>query len=367
MAELRGTDGAAADDGAQPSADRASGRSRPATLREVAERAGVHASTVSRVLRQREPVDGWSASALRVREVAEELDYRPNPWAASLRTRRTTTIGAVMPRLTDGVVATIYEGIEQAARESGYSVLLSSPPDDPDEQRAAIDLLAGRQVDGLLLSSLHSPASGFVSEMGATTPMVAVNRHADAGLPSVTGDDRGGGALAGRHLIECGYARLGAIGGPPHASTGHDRLAGFLDAVGHARGGVGVHYRVAHADFTVPGGVTAARELLDRPDRPDALFAVSDSIAIGVLGVARDLGLRIPEDLGLVGYNDIPVAAQLPAALTTIATPARAIGSEAVRMLLDVIGGRGVAGDEPEPVRLGVQLVARGSTRGRAA
>src|SRR5699024_8059497 len=138
------------------------------------------------------------------------------------------------------------------------------------------------------------------------------------GLASVTGDDRGGGVIAGRHLLACGYERLGAIGGPPHASTGHDRLAGFLDAVGSAEAGG----RIAHADFTVPGGVAAARELLERSDRPDALFTVSDSIAIGVLGVARDLGLRIPDDLGLVGYNDIPVAAQLPVPLTTVAAPA---------------------------------------------
>src|SRR5699024_5169007 len=129
-----------------------------------------------------------------------------------------------------------------------------SPPDEPEEQRAAIDLLAGRQVDGLLLSSLHSPASGFVAELGVGAPMVAVNRHADAGLASVTGDDRGGGVIAGRHLLACGYERLGAIGGPPHASTGHDRLAGFLDAVGSAEAGG----RIAHADFTVPGGVAAA-------------------------------------------------------------------------------------------------------------
>src|SRR5699024_9214655 len=117
---------------------------RPPTMRAIAERAGVHISTVSRVLRQSEPVDGWSPAAQRVRAIAAELGYRPNLWAASLRTRRTTTIGAVMPRLTDGVVATIYGGVEEAAREAGYSVLLSSPPDDPGEQRSAIDLLAGR-------------------------------------------------------------------------------------------------------------------------------------------------------------------------------------------------------------------------------
>ncbi len=337
---------------------------RPPTMRAVAERAGVHISTVSRVLRQSEPVDGWSPAARRVREIAAELGYRPNLWAASLRTRRTTTIGAVMPRLTDGVVATIYGGMEEAARESGYSVLLSSPPDDPAEQRSAIDLLAGRQVDGLLLSSLHGPAAGFVADLGAAVPMVAVNRHADAGLPSVTGDDHHGGTLAGRHLIECGYRRPAAIGGPLHATTGRDRVAGFLDATAEARVTIAPGH-VVHAAFDVRGGTDAAHTLLEGPDRPDAIFAASDSIAIGILGVARDLGLRIPDDLGLVGYNDIPVAAQLPVPLTTVATPAWSIGRRSVQVLLELIGGaespfsEAVAASEVLPV----ELVVRGSTR----
>lgn len=330
---------------------------RPPGLREIAERADVHISTVSRVLRQSEPVDGWSASALRVRAVARELGYRPNLWAASLRTRRTTTIGAVMPRLTDGVVATIYQGVEQAARAAGYSVLLSSPPDDPAEQRAAIDLLLGRQVDGLLLSSLHSPAREFTAALDCATPMVVLNRHADAGLPAVTGDDHHGGELAARHLLACGYRRLAVIGGPGHATTSRDRLAGFLAAVAAAGARVDPSH-IAHTSFDVGGGVAAAQALLGGPDRPDAIFAASDSIAIGVLGVARDLGLRIPEDLGLVGYNDIPVAAQLPVPLTTITTPAHEIGAAGVRLLLERIGGA-----EAESALLPVSLVVRGSTR----
>ena len=128
------------------------GGQRAPTLKEIARRAGVHVSTASRVRRQSEPADGWSASALRVREVADQLGYQRNVWAASLRTRRTTTIGVVMTRLTDGVVATTYQGIEQAATRAGYSVLLSSPPDEEAAQRRAIELLVGRQVDGLRLS-----------------------------------------------------------------------------------------------------------------------------------------------------------------------------------------------------------------------
>ncbi|WP_182347087.1 LacI family DNA-binding transcriptional regulator [Tomitella gaofuii] len=342
---------------------------RPPTMREIAERAGVHISTVSRVLRQREPVDGWSPAAQRVREIATELGYRHNPWAASLRTRRTTTIGAVMPRLTDGVVATIYGGIEEAARAAGYSVLLSSPPDATVDQRAAIDLLIGRQVDGLLLSSLHSPAAEFVAEIGASVPIVAVNRHADAGLPSVIGDDRHGGYLAGHHLIERGYRRPAVIGGPAHATTGRDRVDGFLEAVIGSGITIGPD-RILHTEFDVEGGVEAAHLLLDGDDRPDAIFAASDAIALGVLGVARDLGLRIPDELGLVGYNDIAVAAQLPVPLTTVATPARRIGSAAVRMLLELVGGRpwSESGDEAAAPRelLPVTLAERGTTRAAA-
>lgn len=336
-------------------------------MREIAERAGVHMSTVSRVLRQREPVDGWSPAAQRVRAIAVELGYRTNPWAASLRTRRTTTIGAVMPRLTDGVVATIYGGIEETARASGYSVLLSSPPDDQEDQRTAIELLIGRQVDGLLLSGLHSPAADFVAGLGASVPIVAVNRHADAGLPSVTSDDRHGGYLAGRHLIERGYRRPAVIGGPAHATTGRDRVDGFRDAM--IGSGIPISPdHILHAEFNVEGGVTAAHRLLDSQDRPDAIFAASDVIALGVLGVTRDLGLSIPDDLGVVGYNDIPVAAQLPVPLTTVATPARRIGSVAVKTLLKIIDdGQQARSESQHPgvarETLPVELVERGTTR----
>ncbi|KJR08549.1 LacI family DNA-binding transcriptional regulator [Gordonia sihwensis] len=333
-------------------------RTRPPTMKEIAERAGVHVSTVSRVLRQTEPVDGWSEAAKRVREVAQELGYQPNLWAASLRTRRTTTIGAVMPRLTDGVVATVYQGVEQAAREASYSVLLSSPPDDPDAQRQAIELLTGRQVDGLILSSLHSPAAEFVRRLKLTVPAVALNRHAGSGLPFAGGDDRLGGALAGRHLLDCGYRRIAAVGGPLFATTGHDRLSGFLDAMSDA--GVRIpDHRIAHARMDVQGGIDAARSLLTRDDRPDAVFCVSDTMAIGLLGVARDLRLSIPGDLGVVGYNDIPVAAQLPVPLTTVVTPAHEIGAAGVRLLLGMVSG---TDPQPDDVRLPVRLVVRGST-----
>jgi LacI family transcriptional regulator, galactose operon repressor len=329
---------------------------RAPTLKQIAEQAGVHVSTASRVLRQPEPIDGWSESALRVRAVAADLGYQRNLWAASLRTRKTTTIGAVMPRLTDGVVATVFQGVEAAATLAGYSVLLSSPPDDPDAQRRAVELLAGRQVDGLLMSSVHTPGHDFVESLPTGgLPVLLLNRHADAGFPFVAGDDHRGGYLAGRHLIDRGYTRLAIVAGPSHASTAQDRLAGFLHAADEAGLTVPPN-RVQRSTFHVEGGIAAAERLLTAADRPDAVFTVSDTLAFGVLGVARDLGLRIPDDLALVGYNDIPVAAQLPVPLTTVRTPAGQIGAEGVRQLLALINGEDV-----ESLRLPVELVVRGT------
>ncbi|GAB93292.1 LacI family DNA-binding transcriptional regulator [Gordonia rhizosphera] len=330
---------------------------RAPTLKEIAERAGVHVSTASRVLRQPEPADGWSASALRVRQVAAELGYQPNLWAASLRTRKTTTLGVVMTRLTDGVVATTYQGIEEAATRAGYSVLLSSPPDNLDAQRRAIELLVGRQVDGLIMSSLHTPGRPFIDSLSiGNVPLLAVTRHADAGLPFVGGDDRHGGYLAARHLLDRGHTDLAVIAGPTHATTASDRVAGFRAALESASVPLRPE-RVMASTFEVDGGIEAGRRLLDRPDRPHAIFTVSDTIAIGVMGVARDLGLTIPDDLALVGYNDIPIVAQLPVPLTTVRSPARQIGETAARRLLDLVEGR-----EPETTRLPVELIARATT-----
>ncbi|OXM21131.1 LacI family transcriptional regulator [Rhodococcus erythropolis] len=338
---------------------------RPPTLREIADQAGVHISTASRVLRQPEPADGWSDSALRVRQVAEELGYQPNLWAASLRTRKTTTIGVVMPRLTDVVVATMFQGIEEAATAAGYSVLLSSPPDDLDAQRKAVEFLVSRQVDGLMLSSIHLPGTDFVDSLPLRSlPILLLNRRIDSatsspnrGLPFVSGDDRLGGYLAGKHLLDCGYRDLGVIAGPDHASTSRERVAGFRDALTEA----GLELppnRIVASEFEVQGGVDAAATLLGGDSRPDAVFTVSDTIAIGVLGVARDLGLSIPDDLALVGYNDIPVVSQLPVPLTTVRSPARKIGATGLEHLLALISGKNV-----ESVKLPVELIVRASTR----
>lgn len=328
-----------------------------ATLKRISEITGLHVSTVSRVLRQSEPPDGWTNSAQLIRATAEDLGYQPNPWAASLRTRQTRILGAVMPRLTDGVVATMFEGIQEAADAMGYSVILSSPADTLEEMRKAVDIIMSRQVDGLLLSSLHTPGKEFLNSLDLDgAPVILLNRHAECEVEAVTNDDFHGGELVAELLITLGHRKYGVIAGPPHASSANDRVRGFL--AGLRKSGIVVNPdQVAASGFEVSGGILAGRTLLTRADRPTAIFAINDTAAIGALGVARDLGIAVPAELSIVGFNDSPVSAQLSIALTTVRSQPKLVGETAVGLLL-----RKIVGEPVSSAKLGVELIVRGST-----
>ncbi|UXN20410.1 LacI family DNA-binding transcriptional regulator [Curtobacterium flaccumfaciens] len=328
-------------------------------LQAIAALAGVHISTASRVLRQAEPTKGWSASAQRVIAAAAELGYRPNRLAASLRTRRSNTIGVVMPRLADTVIATICQSVESAARSAGYQLLLTTPPDDMGAQLDAVDFLLSRQVDGLIVSSLHlSSPNPRLTDL--PVPVIATNRHPGDWMPAVVGDDVEGGRMATEHLLALGHRRIGVIAGPRHASTAVERVAGFRLA--HEQRDLGVDDAlVVHSDFEVEGGVVGAHTLLSLSDPPTAIFAVNDTAAIGVMGAARQRGLRVPDDLSIVGYNDISVVAQLPTPMTTVHSPTALMGTVAVERLLAAIGDGALQG-----ATLPVSLVVRSST-GRPA
>ncbi|WP_433953066.1 LacI family DNA-binding transcriptional regulator [Curtobacterium flaccumfaciens] len=328
-------------------------------LQAIAALAGVHISTASRVLRQAEPTKGWSASAQRVIAAAAELGYRPNRLAASLRTRRSNTIGVVMPRLADTVIATICQSVESAARSAGYQLLLTTPPDDMGAQLDAVDFLLSRQVDGLIVSSLHL-SSPNPRLMDLPVPVIATNRHPGDWMPAVVGDDVEGGRMATEHLLALGHRRIGVIAGPRHASTAVERVAGFRLA--HERRDLAVDDAlVVHSDFEVEGGVVGAHTLLSLSEPPTAIFAVNDTAAIGVMGAARQRGLRVPDDLSIVGYNDISVVAQLPTPMTTVHSPTALMGTVAVERLLAAIGDGALQG-----ATLPVSLVVRSST-GRPA
>jgi len=329
-----------------------------ATLRTVAELAGVSPSTVSRVLHPGAKTVGRRAAVAtisRIRQVAQDVGYVPNPHAASLRTQRSDLIGVVVPRLSDIVLALIYEGIDSAANERGFGTFVANSNDDPETQRARCSMMLNRRVDGLILGDARADV-GLVDELRARkVPYVLTNRHVD-GHPAVTCDDVLGGRLAAEHLLVCGHTRVAVVAGAPYASTGIDRTQGFL-ATFAAAGRPVPDELIVHSPFDVPGGRRATEVLLARTPAPTAIFAVNDFNAIGALGAIRDSG-RVPgEEIAVVGFNDVPLAAELPIPLTTVRSPMHRMGYRAVELLMQRLDGKPVRSE-----RLAPELVVRAST-----
>ncbi|TNC24215.1 substrate-binding domain-containing protein [Amycolatopsis alkalitolerans] len=332
----------------------------PVTLRTLADQLGLHVSTVSRVLHAKPDEGARAASEAtveRIRKLADELGYRPNPHATSLRTRRSNLVGVLVPRLSDIVLATIYEGIEEAAAEHGLSTFVTNTRDVPDVQRARTEMVLGRRVDGLIFGDAYIDAE-FLSGIAARgVPFVLVSRRAGE-HPSVTCDDYQGGRLAAEHLLSLGHRTVAVVAGEPYASTGIDRTAGFVDTYRDA--GVPVPgSRIVHTPFDARGGRLGAEKLLTQHPLPSAIFAVNDFAAIGAIGAARDRGLRAGTDLAVVGFNDTPLAAELPIPLTTIRSPMHEMGYRGLSLLV-----RLMAGEDVESQRLAPTLMVRASSTG---
>ncbi|MBF5083508.1 LacI family DNA-binding transcriptional regulator [Quadrisphaera sp. INWT6] len=329
----------------------------PVTLRTIAELAGVHVTTVSRVLAPPAQAVRTSSpeTAQRIREIAAELGYRPDPHGRALRTNRSHLVGVLVPRLADLVLATIYEGVEDAAGRAGYSTFVTNSQDDVARRADRTDMLLARRVDGILLGDAPVDGSslGLLVERGV--PYALVSRRAP-GHPSVTCDDLAGGRLAAEHLLALGHRDVAVVAGEPYTSTGLDRTGGFLAAFAEAGHPVPDH-RVRRSGFDVRGGREAAEALLATGPLPTAVFAVNDFAAIGVMGAVRDRGLTPGREVSVVGFNDVPLAAELPVGLTTVRSPMHEMGRRGFALLLARIEGRTWGSELLDP-----ELVARAST-----
>lgn len=302
------------------------------TILDVARVAGVSKSTVSRVLDERLPRSN-SATAERVRRVAAELGYVRNPLASGLRRTGTSTVGVVVPRLTDAVMALLYEAIAASTTDRGLFALVATTQDDPDAQRVAVETLLQRRVDGLILTTARTGVPTAREPSRIPVPY-ALALRTDGVSPASVGDDRLGGYLATRHLLDLGHRRIGLVAGPGYASSAQGRCEGYRQALTEA----GIDYDqslVEGGSFSLETGELAGRTLLGRPDRPTAIATVNDNTAIGVMASAYALGLRIPDDLSVVGYNDTPLVSRLPVPLTTVRVPFGQIAAGAVELLLD--------------------------------
>ncbi|WP_433286263.1 LacI family DNA-binding transcriptional regulator [Pseudonocardia sp. CA-142604] len=330
-----------------------------ATLQTIATEIGVTPSTVSRVLNSASDSSArrWASADTirRVREAAAAHGYSPNPQAVGLRTRRSNLIGVVVPRLQDYVLATIYEGIDEAARGEGFATLVTNSLDDPKKHELVVETLLSRRVEGLILGDAHIDGTYLDTVAERGVKFVLVSRRARDFI-SVTCDDLMGGRLVAEHLLATGRSNIAILAGEAYASTGIDRTQGAVDALRAA--GVDVPADlVVHGPFDVQGGREATERILARHPLPDAIFATNDFAAIGAMGALRDRGITIPDDVALVGYNDTALAAALPVPLTTVRSPMHEIGRRGLALLLAMLR------DEPvESQRLTPTLVIREST-----
>ncbi|WP_413249540.1 LacI family DNA-binding transcriptional regulator [Sinomonas flava] len=310
--------------------------SRP-TIADVAAAAGVARSTVSRAM-NREHTFYRSESAARIRAVAESLGYEPNPSAANLRRRQTNTIGVLVSRLTDTVMATLYEEIASACAARGYHALVATTYGDPGLERDNGHTMLASRVDGLILTTATTEGGLCTELLERGVPHVLALR-AYGSSPSVTGDDTLGGYLATRHLVDLGHREIGILTGPDEAPTALARREGYRRALAEA-GIPEVPEFLYPSTFSMESGEAAAEAFLAAARRPTAVFAVNDNTAIGFTSMVQRAGLRIPADLSVVGYNDIPLVGRLAVPLTSVRVPFREIAAAAVDSLLDQVAGR---------------------------
>ncbi|MFD1626274.1 LacI family DNA-binding transcriptional regulator [Azospirillum griseum] len=300
------------------------------TLHDVAAASGVSKSTVSRILDERLPQSD-SETARRVRQIAADLGYVRDVSAASLRRGKTSTIGVIVPRLTDTVMAMLYEALAQACARTGRFAIVATTGDEPKADRAAAKSLLQRGVDGLVLSTAREDDDFPVQLEARGIPYVLALRSDGRSMSSV-GDDKLGGYLATRHLLDLGHRRIGIIAGPGYASSSRGRLAGYRWAMTEA--GLALDPRwIVESTFGIDSGAEAAERLMATPERPTAIFAINDNTAIGALSALVKLGLSVPDDVSLVGYNDIPIVSRLSVPLTSVRVPFDRIAAEALDLL----------------------------------
>jgi LacI family transcriptional regulator len=329
------------------------------TLSDVARRAGVNPATASRALNPALPGRVAEPTAKRVRDAAEELGYRPDPVARSLRTRRSGFVGVVVPDLTNPVIPPIVRGIEAVLWGAGIACLLADTDNDVDHEAALIEELLARRCEGLIVSTATRSSEAVNRLAGGEVPAVLVTRDTDAHpLPLVAGDDAAGVDAAVAHLAELGHERIAHVTGPTDLSTTMTRLAAFEAAC--ERLSLETQGRIRHGEaFTAAAGREACERLLAADSEFTAIAAGNDLIALGCLQALAAAGIACPGDVSIVGHNDMPMADSLQPPLTTVAIPQREIGARAAELVLSSLRGDGVA---DEPLLLPTELIVRGST-----
>ena len=319
------------------------------TMRDVASQAGVSVATVSRFYNGSGPVRETTRE--RIQRVAEQLRYVPNVAARSLNTRRTHTVGVLLPDLYGEFFSELLRGLDRAARERKLHLLVAGAHGGADELAHAARALHGR-IDGLIVMSPEADADALRGQLAPDLPLVVLGGERAA----IAVDNRGGAHAATRHLLGLGHRRVAHLRGSAGNRDADERLAGYADALEEA--GLAAEATVYEGAFDEASGARAVERLLDAPaaDRPTALFAANDAMAVGALAALRERGLAAPDALALVGFDDVPLASHLTPALTTVHVPIAELGTAAAERLRALEQGQ-----RPAPHALPATLVVRAS------
>lgn len=309
------------------------------TLRDVARKAGVHASTVSRALAPE--TRGMISPEIveRVTGVAEALGYRPNPIAYGLKTNRSRTVGVLIPDITNPVFPPVIRGIEDAFAAAGYTAILANTDNDVERERNILLNMLTRRVDGLILATArrHDPLVDRC--LAEKIPLVLINRTvAGRAVTSVVNDDALGSRLAVEHLAGLGHRRIAYLAGPLDLSTGFARHGGFLRGMKAAGLAADPRLILVCGAFTESEGRRGFRELWLGDPGITAVIAGNDMLALGCYDALGELGLRVADDVSIVGFNDMPFVEKLHPPLTTLHIPHYRIGAEGARALLARLG-----------------------------
>lgn len=330
------------------------------TLREVARAAGVHPGTVSRALNPETRDLVNSETIVRVTKAAEELGYRPNPIARGLKTNRSYTIGVVIPDIQNPLFPPIVRGIEDRLDDDGYTALIANTENDPERERISIEALRARQVDGFITATARSDHAVLDELVELGIPLVLVNRRLDdRTLSSATADDHAGIGLAVEHLVSLGHRRIGHLAGPQQLSTGRVRREGFLAAMRAHDLRADLALVQVSTNFTEEAGARACAALLDSGRPVTGIVAGNDLLALGCYDVFAERGIACPDEISVVGFNDMPFVDRFNPPLTSVRIPHYEVGAVAAELLLERLQRPDA---EPRELMLDPELVPRGSS-----
>jgi len=328
-----------------------------ATIHDVAALAEVSVATVSRTLQQPERVS--LKTRTKVLAAVKQTGYKPNLMAVKFRSGKSRNLVVLVPTVANVFFARVISGMQQTAHDRGYSLLLCNTMANEDMEQSYARLVHTSQADGLIQLRAFNPFTGL--DMAADQPLPMVNACEvldKISCPTVLLDNKAAAYAMTDHLLALGHKRIAMIKGPPRSPLTRDRVAGYQEALAEA----GVTFDdslLSPGNFSLDSGRDAAKQLMQLPNPPTAIFCENDEMAIGALQQLKQLGLRVPQDVSVAGFDDIAFAAYSEPPLTTIAQPAEDFGSTAVSLLIDLVEGR--LGKAPKVI-LPFDLIERAST-----